>query len=63
MSKNRSKYIRGLKMTVQINMEKISNLIYAGGRTGKPFGKKNRTQISQCTLEKLLIKDFIKRRL
>ena len=50
-------------MTVQINMEKISNLIYAGGRTGKPFGKKNRTQISQCTLEKLLIKDFIKRRL
>ena len=27
-------------MTIQINTEKISNLIYAGGRTGKLFGKK-----------------------
>ena len=40
MSKNRSKYIGGLKMTIKINTEKISNLIYVGGRPGKPFGRK-----------------------
>ena len=40
MYKNSSKYIGGLKMIIQINTEKIGNLIYAVGELGSHLGKK-----------------------